>query len=74
MGDSQQHQQQSDHRSHQIWCLYKLAQTMGCKTHTTVKTAFLDSSHIGIGGLRGPDAPEKYRSLKLNTTTVFHSF
>ena len=35
----------------------KLAQKMGCKALTTVKTAFLDSGHIGIGGLRGPDAP-----------------
>ena len=35
----------------------ELVRTMGCKAHTTVKTAFLDSGHIGIGGLRGPDAP-----------------
>ena len=35
----------------------ELAWTMGCKAHTTVKIAFLDSSDIGIGGLRGPDAP-----------------
>ena len=35
----------------------ELAQTMGFKAYTTVKTAFLDSGYTGLGGLRGPDAP-----------------
>ena len=33
-----------------------LREQWGVRPHTTAKTAFLDSGHIGIGGIRGPDA------------------
>ena len=34
-----------------------LHEQWGAMPHTTAKAAFLDSGHIGIGGIRGPDAP-----------------